>query len=141
MTMKKSDALNLLLRWCLGAILAAALPACQSLPQAHSAKKTRVTHVVVVWLKHHGSGAERRKLIEASQSFKTIPGITGITVGPVLPSLRPGVDSSFDVAVVFGFESEKARTDYDGNPIHQQAVKQVLAPLASKYVIYDFVNK
>ena len=63
---------------------------CQSLPQAGAANKGQVTHVVVCWLKHHGNAAERAKLIEASKSFKAIPGVTDVSVGKVLVSQRPG---------------------------------------------------
>jgi hypothetical protein len=39
------------------------------------------------------------------------------------------------------FRSEQALRDYDQNPIHVQAVKEVLQPLVKKFVIYDFRNE
>jgi hypothetical protein len=45
------------------------------------------------------------------------------------------------VALIMGFMDKKSLAAYVKNPIHQKAVKEVLAPLASKYVIYDFVNE
>ena len=53
----------------------------------------------------------------------------------------PGVDASYDMAVVIGFKDEKSLAAYGKNPIHLKAVKELLMPLASKYVIYDFVNQ
>lgn len=105
------------------------------------APRARVSHVVVVWLKHHGSASERRKLVEASKSLKAIPGVVDVTVGPVIVSQRPGVDVSFDVALVMEFADKKSLVAYTKNPIHLKAVKEVLAPLASKYVFYDFENQ
>jgi hypothetical protein len=125
------------LRLILVATLLAALPACGFLKNHCAAHKTRVTHVVIVWLKHHGDHAEREKLIAVAKSLRKIPGVTMVCTGTVLPSARPGVDASFDVAVVMGFESEKALADYESDPKHQQAVKDVLQPLADKFVVYD----
>lgn len=132
-----------LLSSCLALATAIAFAGCQSLPQNQPAPQgqARVTHVVVCWLKHHGGAVERRKLIDASKSFKAIPGVVHVAVGPVLPSQRPGVDSSFDVAVAISFKDAQSLAAYGKNPLHQQALKNVLKPLASKYVIYDFVNR
>lgn len=131
------------LLFCLCASLFFALPRTGISAEASNCPlaEARITHVVIVWLKHPGSAWERRKLIEASKSLKGIPGVTGVAVGPVLVSKRPGVDSSFDVALIMGFKDKKSLAAYVKNPIHQKAVKEVLAPLASKYVIYDFVNE
>jgi len=100
-----------------------------------------ISHVIVCWLKEPGNADACRQLIERSKSFTRIPGIRSIGVGRSLPSTRPVVDSSFDVALVIHFESEQALRDYDQNPIHVQAVKEVLQPLVKKFVIYDFRNE
>jgi len=99
------------------------------------------THVIVCWLKEPGNADARRQLVERSKSFTQIPGVRSVAVGPPLPSTRPVVDASFDIALVMTFENEQALRDYDHNPIHQQAVKEVLQPLAKKFVIYDFRNE
>ena len=107
-----------------------------------SGRPPRIMHVVVIWLKHRGSVADIITLVRASKSLKSIPGVMGITVGSMAFSKRkrPGVDSSFDVALVMSFKDKKSLDDYTKNPIHLKAVKEVLAPLARKYVIYDFQN-
>jgi hypothetical protein len=73
--------------------------------------RTSVTHVVVAWLKEPGSEGAQQKLIEASRRFEKIPGVVRVTVGRALPSARPVVDSSFDVAVVITFRDETAAED------------------------------
>lgn len=114
---------------------------CETLPSSHSEKNERVVHVVICWLKNPKNADERMELIRTAKTFKTIPGVLDVKAGEVLPAERPAVDSSFDVAVTFYFESEKALREYESHPIHQQAVKEKLIPLSKKFVIYDFVEK
>jgi hypothetical protein len=99
----------------------------------------RYVHVVILWLKHSGNADERQQLIDMSQSFVgKIPGLVSVSCGPVLPSTRPVVDSSYDVGLVMVFQSERALQDYPRHPLHQRALKEVLAPLVDHYIVYDF---
>jgi hypothetical protein len=104
------------------------------------AREARVTHIVVCWLKNPGDADARRQLIDDSKSFTKIPGVVCVSAGNVLPSTRPSVDSTFDVAVVMKFKDEKALASYASHPIHLQAVERTLKPLVAKYVIYDYVE-
>jgi len=139
--MNKSILRNLPCRFCLAAFLAIIFTTAGVQAKEADAPRTRITHVVVIWLKHRGNPEEREKLITTSKSLLSIPGVTSVTVGSMIPSSRSGVDSSFDVALTMGFKDKKSLDDYTQHPIHLRAVKEVLAPLASKYVIYDFVNQ
>src|SRR5579862_2059025 len=100
-----------------------------------SYQQAPVTHVVVCWLKNPGDQAAAQQLIDDSKSFSQIPGIVNVSAGRVLPSTRPAVDSSFDVAIVMKFRDEKSLLDYGQNPIHLAAVERTLKPLVAKYVI------
>ena len=100
-------------------------------------KPTPVTHVVVCWCKEPGNEAARQRLINASHSFRAIPGVVSVTAGRPIPSTRPVVDSSFDVAVVMQFRDQRALRDYEQHPIHKKAVSDVLRPLTAKILIYD----
>ena len=111
-------------------------PSWSAKPQAATA--AGVTHVVLVWLKTPGDEAARQRVIDTSKTFATIPGVVSVTSGKALPSTRPVVDSSYDVAVVMGFTDEAALRAYDQHPTHKKAVDEVLKPLAAKLVIYDF---
>lgn len=106
-----------------------------------SCQQTHVTHVVVCWLKTPGDQRAAQQLIDDSKSFTQIPGIVNVSAGRVLPSTRPSVDSSFDVAIVMKFKDEDALKSYGQHPIHLQAVERTLKPLVAKYVIYDYLEK
>ena len=100
-----------------------------------------ITHVVVFYLKSPGNESARKTLIQATQSFTQIPGVLAVQVGPVLPSPRPVVDSSFDIAAAITFKDEQALRDYDKHPLHQAALIGPLKDLVSKVTIYDFTNR
>jgi len=115
-----------------------ALCACTSTaPPSYQVPRGAVTHVVLVWLKSPGDVAARQKLIDTSHEFEQIPGVMLVTAGRALPSTRPVVDSSFDVAVTILFIDQQSLNDYETNPIHRKAVQEVLQPLARKILIYD----
>jgi len=103
-----------------------------------SCQQARVTHVVVCWLKTPGDEHARQQLIDDSKSFTRIPGIVNVSAGRGLPSTRPAVDSTFDVAIVMKFKDEAALAEYSHHPIHLAAVERTLKPLVAKYVIYDY---
>ncbi len=104
-------------------------------------ERATVEHVVVCWLKNPGDPSAIAALIETSQSFQRLPGVVSIDVGPVLisdQSDRPGVDSSFDLAVVMRFTDEGAYRAYLENPLHERAVVEKLKPLTRRVAVYDF---
>jgi hypothetical protein len=100
----------------------------------------QVHHVVICWLKQPGDSAARSRLVEVSRSFASLPGVLQVTAGAVLPSDRGIVDSSFDVAIVMTFANRQALADYLESPRHRQATHEVLRPLTSKVIVYDFVS-
>ena len=103
-----------------------------------SCQQAHVTHVVVCWLKTPGDEHACQQLINDSKSFTRIPGIVNVSAGRVLPSTRPSVDSTFDVAIVMKFKDEEALKSYGSHPVHLEAVERTLKPLVAKYVIYDY---
>ena len=122
------------------ALLVVIAASCQSQSRSAGASaepEAPVTHVVLVWLKTPGDEAARRRIIETSNTFETIPGVIRVRSGRPLPSTRPVVDSSYDVAVVMTFKDEAALRAYDAHPMHRKAVEEVLRPLAGKILIYD----
>jgi len=99
-----------------------------------------VTHIVVCWLKTPGDSAARDKIIESSGALRDIPGVLSVSAGRMLPSTRPVVDSTYDVALVLVFRDEAALQAYDAHPIHQAMVRDVVRPLVSRFVVYDFAG-
>jgi hypothetical protein len=110
-------------------ILAVLLIGCQ---------QAQVTHVVVVWLKDPGNEQQREKLIDLSKSFKAIPGVVNVSAGRTLPSTRPAVETTYDIAIVMKFKDRQALKDYATHPMHVEATEKFVKPLVERFVIYDF---
>jgi hypothetical protein len=108
---------------------------------ARNSKDAAVCHVVVCWLRDHGNEAQRNKLIEQSRELQKIPGVISVRAGAMLPSARPIVDTTFDVAIIMTFPDEETMGRYLEHPDHKKAVKEVLTPLTSRVVVYDFVGR
>jgi hypothetical protein len=104
-------------------------------------KSEQVKHVVVLWLKKHGDKAGRDALLGAGDVIKTIPGVVDVSVGECMPSERPVVDSTYDVAVIITFKDKAAMDAYATHPKHVKLLEDVLKPNVEKYVVYDFVAK
>ncbi len=123
------------------ATLIVLVASCQPVQRDVRARGT-VEHVVVCWLKTPGDAAARQRIIDESRAFVgVIPGLLDVSAGMSLPSTRPTVDSSFDVAVVMTFADEASLRAYDAHPRHKKAVDEVLRPLVARLVIYDFRDR
>ncbi len=121
------------------ATLMVCLVGCSStLPRTTAAD--RVNHIVLCWLKEPCNIAHRKKIIEASESFRKIPKVLEVRVGQVVPSDRKIVDDSFDVGISISFPNTGDMNAYLNHPVHTNAVEEVLRPLAKKIVVYDFVE-
>ncbi|MDZ4744239.1 MAG: Dabb family protein [Verrucomicrobiota bacterium] len=100
-----------------------------------------VTHIAIIWLKKTAASDSRDALINATKGGLKIPGVKSVQVGSAIQSERPVVDSSYDLGVSMEFESLQALRNYEQNPIHKKSDEDTLKPLASKFIIYDFVNE
>ncbi|MBL9131989.1 MAG: Dabb family protein [Verrucomicrobiaceae bacterium] len=115
------------------------LSSCSSCPLGHkTTAKGKVEHVVLVWLKRPGNVADRATVIAAAKMFQAeISQIQHLSVGTPVASERPIVDDSFDVGLVMRFNSKADMDAYEKHPVHVNAVKQTLLPLAKKLLVYD----
>jgi hypothetical protein len=59
----------------------------------------------------------------------------------VIPSNRPKVDDTFDVAVTVTFENTKVFKNYMQSKKHKQMLKDQLKPLVNRVVVYNFGNQ
>ena len=117
------------------------LSSCNSCPFAGS-QHGKVNHAVFVWLNKPGNKADRQKLIDAAKMLKReIPEVETLTVGQMLPSKRPIVDSTYDVGFVMRFASQAAMDRYEQSEVHKKAVKELLLPISKKVQVYDFVTE
>jgi hypothetical protein len=103
--------------------------------------KESITHVVVVWLKTPGDESARRRLVENAESLRQIPGVSDVRTGAVVPSTRPVVDSTYDVALVMTMRDAATLKAYATHPIHVRFVEEHVKPLVERYRVYDFRNE
>jgi len=108
---------------------------------AYAKEDSRVSHVVVVWLKEPGNLQMREKFINASRALETVPGVLSRHVSSVIPSEKNKIDDTFDVAVTVTFENRKALKAYMGNKKHKKMLNQQLKPLVNRIVVYNFGNQ
>lgn len=111
-----------------------AVGGCQSIARTN---EPRITHVVVCWLKDRGNQQQRDAIITETRKLKDIPGVVDISVGTTVPSTRPVVDSSYDVALVATFRNKEDLERYGTDPRHQQLLKDYIRPLVDHYKVYD----
>jgi hypothetical protein len=112
--------------------------ACLTPPVQANGDAGSVEHVVVVWLKIPGDRAAQDEVIAASQVLKSIPGVLSLKAGTMIPSERPIVDNSFDIALSVTFTDAKAMQHYLTHPDHIQLVEETLKPLVDKIRVYDY---
>ena len=63
-----------------------------------------------------------------------------VDAGTGMPITRPGIEQSFDVGVVIVFRDRGALENFEKTPRHLDAIREVMQPLAKRYVIYNFSN-
>lgn len=119
-------------------VLSLAFVSCASI--APPAPKGSVDHIVLVWLKRPGDAQDRRKLCDAADDLRSIPGLRFLDHGTALASDRPVVDDSFDVGFVMRFDSSSALQAYEKKPLHVRKVNETLRPLSRKILVYDIVR-
>lgn len=100
-----------------------------------------VTHVVLMWLKHPGSGTDRAQLIRAAHSLRMIPGVLRVETSRVVPALPPGVEHNFDLGVVITFRDRVALQRYEKDPRHLEAMRRYLRPLVRRYEVYNLSGR
>jgi hypothetical protein len=101
-------------------------------------ENTHLYHLVFCWLKEEGNESHRQKIIEATQTFRTIPGVIQAEAGKVVEGERDIVDDSFDVGILIVTQDRASLKKYLDHPIHQKAKKEVLSPLVKRVLVYDF---
>lgn len=102
------------------------------------AQANGVDHVVIVWLDDaHKTDADRAALIAGGEMLRTIPGLVSLSIGRAVPSDRPVVDASFDVAFHFKFANLADMQAYVSHPTHMAFLKQHTAGRVAKIIVYD----
>ena len=96
------------------------------------------SHIVVFWTDPAIPGAADELLAGANQLLKDIPGVLQFHAGKMVPSHRPVVEQSYQVALNLIFPNKKAQDDYQVHPQHVEFVEKYVKRLVKKVVVYDF---
>ena len=96
------------------------------------------SHVVIFWTKPEKPNATEELLAGAEKYLRPIPGVQSFHVGKMVPSHRPVVDQSYQIALNLIFPDKKAQDDYQDHPSHIEFVEKVFKPVREKVVVYDF---
>ncbi len=115
-----------------------ALAGCVTIGPGTSQRQTSIHHVVLCWLKEPGNIQHRERIVEVTRSFREIPGVLDARAGQVIASDRSIVDDSFDVGILIVVPDSRRLKEYLEHPVHQKAKNEVLVPLVSKILVYDF---
>jgi hypothetical protein len=96
------------------------------------------SHIVIFWTKADVAGAADALLAGAEKYLKPIPGILHFHVGRMVPSQRPVVDQSYQVALNVVFPDKAAQDAYQVHPLHLEFVEKVFKRVCDRVVVYDF---
>lgn len=96
------------------------------------------SHVVIFWTDPSNPKATDELIAGAERYLKPIPGMLHFHVGRMVPSPRPVVEQSYQVALNTVFPSQEAREAYRAHSRHKQFEEEVLRKTYRKCVVYDF---
>ena len=96
------------------------------------------SHVVIFYSDPKNPKAADLLIAGAEKYLKPVPGVLSFHVGRMVPSNRPVVDQSYQVALNLVFPDKKAQDDYQVHPLHLEFVEKFFKPNCVKCVVYDF---
>jgi hypothetical protein len=96
------------------------------------------SHIVVFWTDPNKPRAADDLLAGAIEYLKDIPGVLQFHAGKMVPSHRPVVDQTYQVALNVVFADKAAQDAYQVHPRHLEFVEKVFKPLCTRVVVYDF---
>jgi hypothetical protein len=96
------------------------------------------SHVVIFWTDPANPSAAAELIEGANQFLKPIPGVLHFHVGTMVPSHRPVVDQSYQVALNLVFPDKKTQDDYQLHPLHVQFIETVFKRVCKKVQVFDF---
>ena len=96
------------------------------------------SHVVVFWTNPADPQSTDELLAVMNKYLKPIPGVLHFHAGRMVPSHRPVVEQSYQVALNLVFADKKAQDDYQVHPLHADFLEKVFKRVCQKVVVYDF---
>lgn len=109
---------------------------------AETSSPGEVEHAVYIWLNRSGNAKDRAALVRATEALQRSTGlISSFHHGRPLPSDRPVVDDTYDIALLMRFKDRAALQAFQKHPAHLEAKRRILQPLARKVLIYDTMSE
>lgn len=96
------------------------------------------SHVVIFWTDPQQPTAADELIAGANQYLKSIPGVIHFHVGKMVPSHRPVVEQSYQVALNLLFPDKQTQDEYQVHPQHLEFVEKVFKRVCTRVVVYDF---
>ena len=96
------------------------------------------SHVVIFWTNPDRRNAAQELIAGAERYLRGIPGVQSFHIGKMVPSPRPVVEQSYQVALNLIFANKKAQDDYQIHPLHVEFVEKAFQPNCARCVVYDF---
>jgi len=96
------------------------------------------SHVVIFWTKPENPKSADELVAGAEKYLRPISGVRSFHIGRMVPSHRPVVDQSYQVALNLVFDTKQAQDDYQIHPLHLDFVEKVFKPNCARLVVYDF---
>jgi Stress responsive A/B Barrel Domain len=96
------------------------------------------SHIVVLWTDPADPKAVDDLIAGAERYLRPIPGVLSLHAGRMVPSHRPVVDQTYQIALNVTFATKAAQDSYQTHPLHAEFVEKVLKPRCKRLVVYDF---
>ncbi len=96
------------------------------------------SHVVIFFTDPNNPAAADELVAGCEKYLRPIPGVLTFHVGRMVPSHRPVVDQSYQVALNLVFPDKKTQDDYQVHPMHIDFVEKVFKRVCVKVIVYDF---
>jgi len=96
------------------------------------------SHVVIFWTDPEIPNAADELIAGAERFLKPIPGVIQFHVGSMVPSHRPVVDQTYQVALNLTFPDKPTQDAYQTHPLHAEFVEKVFKRVCRRVVVYDF---
>lgn len=96
------------------------------------------SHIVIFWTDPDVPNAADELIAGAERYLRAIPGVQHFHIGRMVPSHRPVVDQSYQVALSVGFPDRPAQDAYQVHPLHLEFVERVFKRVCRRVVVYDF---
>ena len=96
------------------------------------------SHIVIFWTDLNNPKGDDELIAGAEKYLKDIPGVVNFHIGKMVPSLRPVVNQTYQVALNIQFPTRKDLDVYQAHPLHHEFLEKVFRPIVKKVAVYDF---